>query len=610
MAGTMGRLSIGVTALQTNQYALNATAHNLTNTQTEGYSRQQVMLTDRSYYKISTDYNVNKSGLGVITSEIKQVRDTFADNSYRAETSRQSYYKAQYEAVAEIENYFGKIDILNQDDANDFNTVLNSLWTSMEELQKESNSIVTRSSFIATAQNFMERAKEIRNSLIGYQRNLNVEINDQIDKINNLAKDILDLNNNVLATEAAKIENANDYRDARNLAIDELSKIVDTEIINNIDGTVDVYIEGRCLVTMGRTYELESIKVSDNTSYQAAYPFTSEATDFLMPVWKDDQGALFNIDAVPTANNDTDKGSLKGLMMSRGYFVSNYTDVPQKPAKPLQENYTDDAVYQADITQYEADYKQYIKDLNFFNTYVEPYTVTNLQAQFDVLIHAMTTSINDVLCPNKEVTLSDGSVVKVLDEEAAGIGMGNGNEYAGTELFKRINGPERYTEQTLTLDDGTTGTFKVYNEEDTDDYFSLYSLGNLEVNMKLAQEPSLLPLSRVAGEEAQDVVDRLLALWDNKFATVSPNSLVECNFKDYFTGAIDELSDRGYTYNSMVETQQQTINDLDNLRQTVAGVSSDEELSNLIRFQHAYNAASRYITTVAEMIEHLINALG
>ena len=610
MAGTMGRLSIGVTALQTNQYALNATAHNLTNTQTEGYSRQQIMLTDRSYYKLSTDYNVNKSGLGVITSEIKQVRDTFADNSYRAESSRQSYYKAQYEAVAEIENYFGKIDILNQDDANDFNTVLNSLWTSMEELQKESNSIVTRSSFIATAQNFMERAKEIRASLIGYQRNLNVEINDQIDRINNLAKDILDLNKNILATEAANIENANDYRDARNLALDELSKLVDTEIINNIDGTVDVYIEGRCLVTMGRTYELESIKVSDNESYQAAYPFTSEATDFLMPVWKDDHGALFNIDTVPSANNDTDKGSLKGLMMSRGYFVSNYTDVPQKPDKPLQENYTDDAAYQADITQYEADYKQYVKDLNFFNTYVEPYTVTNLQAQFDVLIHAMTTSINDVLCPNKEVTLADGSVVKVLDEETAGIGMGNGNEYAGTELFTRINGPERYTEQTLTLDDGTTGTFKVYNEEDTDDYFSLYSLGNLEVNMKLAQEPSLLPLSRVAGEEAQDVVDKLLGLWDNKFATVSPNSLVECNFKDYFTGAIDELSDRGYTYNSMVETQQQTINDLDNLRQTVAGVSSDEELSNLIRFQHAYNAASRYITTVAEMIEHLINALG
>ena len=75
-------------------------------------------------------------------------------------------------------------------------------------------------------------------------------------------------------------------------------------------------------------------------------------------------------------------------------------------------------------------------------------------------------------------------------------------------------------------------------------------------------------------------------------------------------GMMDDLADRGYTYNSMAETQSQSVTDLDNLRQQVAGVSSDEELSNMIRFQHAYNASSRYITTVAEMIEHIINTLG
>ncbi|MBQ9277225.1 MAG: flagellar hook-associated protein FlgK [Lachnospiraceae bacterium] len=608
-AGTMGRLSIGVTALQTNQYALNTTAHNLTNTQTDGYSRQQVMLTDREYNKLGKDYNVQKAGIGVTTAEIRQVRDSFADIAYRGETGRMNYYKAEYEAVTEIENYFGKMDVVNQNDSNDFNTVLNDFWTSMQELQKESNSIVTRSSFIATAQHFLDRSKEIRSSLIEYQRNLNYEIENQINRINEIAKTIRELNEHVLATEAAKIENANDYRDARNVALDELCSLVDTEIINNADGTIEVYIEGRCLVTRGKTYDVEAVKVANNQTYQDKYGFTSDSTDFLMPVWKDDQHALFNIDVVPNANNDTDIGSLKGLMMSRGYFVSDYTDVPQKPDKPLEEDYTDPAEYQADMAQYEIDHKQYLQDLDYFNKYVEPYTITNLMAQFDVLINAMATGMNDVLCPNKEVTLSDGTTVKVLDEEAAGIGMGDGNEYAGTELFVRINQP-RYTEQTLTLADGTTGTFKVYNEEDPNSFYSLYTIGNMDINMDLAQEPSLLPLSRNSGEEAQDVADKLLALWDKKFATVSPNSLVECNFKDYFAGTIDELSDRGYTYNSMAETQQQTVNDLDNLRQQVAGVSSDEELSNLVKYQHAYNAASRYITTVAEMIEHLINTLG
>ena len=603
MGGTMGRLSVGTTGLQTNQYALNATAHNLMNNQTQGYSRQQVMLTDRTYNLLGMDGHIRqKAGLGVVTAEIKQVRNTFTDAAYRTESGRMNYYKAQYEAVAEIENYFGELE------GEDFNTTMNSLWTSLQELQKESNSIVTRSSFIATAQTFLDRVQGIRTSLISYQKNLNTEIKDQVDRINKLTNKIMEYNELILATEASNIENANDYRDARNLALDELSGLIDTEIVTNKDGTVEVYAEGRNIVTRGKAYQLDTMRVSDNEQYQRDYDFTGFAQDFIMPVWKDDQSALFNIDRVPSTETESDIGTLKGVMMSRGYFVSNYTDVPVKPEKPLAENYDNDADYNAAMNAYEAEYNNYIDELDYFNKYVEPYTITNLMAQFDVLVNAMVTGINDVLCPNKEVTLDDGSKIWILDEENAGMGMGKGNEIMGTELFVR-NSTDRYTEKTVKIG-GETVVVKQYNEESDADFYSLYSIGNIKINPKLEKEPSLLPLSRESGEEAQEVVDKMLALWDKKFATVSPNSLVECNFMDYYAGMMDDLSDRGYTYNSMAETQQQTITDLDNQRQQVSGVASDEELSNMIRFQHAYNAASRYINTVSEMIEHLITQLG
>lgn len=604
MTGTMGRLAIGVTGLQMSQYSLNTTAHNLMNTQTEGYSRQQIILTDRSYNKISQGaIYTNKTGLGVVTAEIKQVRDNFADAAYRTESGRMNYYKAQYETVSEIENYFGELE------GKDFNTTLDTFWESMQELQKESNSIVTRSSFIATAQTLLDRVQTIRTGLISYQRNLNQEIKDQVKQINDLATEIYNLNQEILKVEAGNVENANDFRDQRNTALDKLSGLVNTEIIQNVDGTAEVYIEGRCLVTMGRTYKLGTMKVCDNAQYQRDYDFTADATDFLMPVWEDDHTALFSINRVPSPETDTDIGSLHGLLMARGYFVADYTDVPVKPIKPVAEDYDNDADYQADMDQYEADLSQYVSDLDYFNTYVEPYTIANLEGQFDVLVHGMITQINDTLCPNKEVTLTDGTKVFVLDEEAAGIGMGNGNEYAGTELFVR-NATPRYTEKTLTLADGTTGVFKVYNQENPDDFYSLYTAGGIRVNEELTQNPSLLPLSRVSGEEAQEVVDTLLSKWNEKFATVSPNSLVQCNYKDYYAGMIDDLSDRGFTYNSMAETGQQTVTEINGLRQEVVGVSSDEELSSMIRFQHAYNASSRYISTVSEMIEHLIEKLG
>ena len=98
------------------------------------------------------------------------------------------------------------------------------------------------------------------------------------------------------------------------------------------------------------------------------------------------------------------------------------------------------------------------------------------------------------------------------------------------------------------------------------------------MNEKLLQNPSLLPLSRVSGEEAQTIADELLARWNDKFATVSPNSLVQCNYKDYYSGMMDDLSDRGYTYKSMMETGQQAVSDAENTRQQLLGVSSDEEL--------------------------------
>lgn len=122
MAGTMGRLTVGVSGLQTSQYSINTTAHNLMNTQTNGYSRQQVVLTDLMYNKVARDNGRNyKAGIGVVTAELKQARDNFADVSYREEYGRLNYYKAQYETVEEVENYFSETE------GEDFNTTLDSL---------------------------------------------------------------------------------------------------------------------------------------------------------------------------------------------------------------------------------------------------------------------------------------------------------------------------------------------------------------------------------------------------------------------------------------------------------------------------------------------------
>lgn len=192
-SGTMGRLSVGVTGLQNSQYALNATAHNLMNTQTSGYTRQQVMLTDRTYNNLGQGpVYPSKVGQGVVTAEMRQVRDNFADIEYRAENGRMDYYKAQYETVSEVVAYFGELE------GKDFNKTIDDFWTALQEVQKETNSIVTRSSLIATAHYFLDRIQTIRSSMITYQRNLNDNIEKQVNHINELADVVVEMNEAIL----------------------------------------------------------------------------------------------------------------------------------------------------------------------------------------------------------------------------------------------------------------------------------------------------------------------------------------------------------------------------------------------------------------------------
>ena len=608
MSGTMGNFWVGVSGMQSSQYALNATAHNITNAGTTGYSRQQVLLTDRSYHNLGdTAVGRNQAGLGTSIADVRLIRDTFVDKAYRKELGREQFYQTKYDVVAEVQNYFGELE------GSDFRTYMQNLWTAAQELQKESNSIVTRSSFIAQAVTFVDQANEIYQELTTYQKNLNAEIEDQVNRINELADIIYDLNHKITMVEAAEVESANDYRDQRDAALDELSGLISITYKENGDGQVDVYAEHRTLVSMSRVYKMDVKAVSDSC-------------DYYMPIWKDDQESVFNLHNVPSAEAKTDTGSLKGIIMSRGDWIADYSDIPvapEAPVRPVRSDYATEAEYNdamtqynADYTQYQTDYQQFVQDRDYYETYLEPYTVNNIIAQFDQLIHGIVTKINDILCPNKEITVlnADGttSTLQVLDEENAGYGMGEENKLQGVELIKRRT-VDRYTEQEVTVinEDGTQEqmTVQVYNEEG-DEKLSMYTLGNLEVNDQLIKNPSLLPLTNEQNEELQEVADRLIHMWEDDFATLGPNSLVVNDYMGYYKEFVADFANKGYTYEGIAETQNQAVTELENQRQTVVGVSTDEELSNLIKFQQGYNASSRYFTVVSEMVEHLLQKLG
>ena len=607
--GSMSGLYIGISGLQTNNAALQTTAHNLSNLDTDGYSRQQILMRDTLYstYQYGA-VNTMQTGLGTDMSKVRQVRDYFADKQFRLETGRESFYESMHEVETEIEKYFGT-DV----DEQELQSTMNTFWQAMNELQKTPDSIVNRETFIQAAQEMVEEAKLVYNQVTTYQENVNEQINSQVKEINDIAKKIHELNREIIKIEAGGVESANDLRDERNEMLDKLATYGEIHYTEDGIGCVTVNFENNTLVAEDRVFKLGTQQLDDKNK-------------LLTVVWEDHGNMhVYNFKTLPNATSSTDVGSLKGLLFARGDFVGNYTHMSEESIDLSQFTNRDGSQKYATVAQMYAG-EGYTDYADYYSQKIAPFMVSNLEAQLDYLMHNIMTTVNDILCPNIEstaaITATDaqGNLVtipagtKILDTENAPIGLGD-KGLPGVELFTRAN-QERYTTYTYTDGAGKQQTLYVYNEEDAKDTFSQYTINQVEVNDILIKNPSKMTLSNPDHSNAQDVLNRLLDAWScegdyvDTLKTLTPNTLTGYDFQGYYNAMISDLANIGSSYNNIAENQQMVANQLDNRRQTVAGTSSDEELSNMIMFQQAYNASSRYINVVSDMLDTLVNRLG
>ncbi len=583
MANLLTSFNAGVSGLHAANASLNTTAHNLANAQTQGYTRQQVLVTDSFYQTSYGAYgNQLQVGTGTVISTVRQIRNTFLDEQYRLQVGRQSFYQTNLNAAYELEDMLGELW------GQQFSTSITDLKSALSSLAEDPSSIVYKDEVVSMAEQFIEQAKVLQDELNTYQTSLNSEVLEQVNAVNSLVTNIKDLNQKIRLYEATG-ESANDYRDKRNDYLDQLSEYISFDANEEVDGTISIYSEGGFLLDEDNQYFLSTV-------------YTEEASQLLKVVWSNGDDYFHRDGLQYSSSSNTDVGSLWGLMVARGDSAATYIDMPVRPS---EEDYENDTEYKAALNQFQEDLEEY-------NKYTGASIVMTLQTQLDSLVHEVVTSVNDVLCPNKEVTVSIGGelqTIKILDEESALIGD-DATSAVGTELFSRRY-QERYTE--VTLDDGT----KVlrYNEEDPNDVYSMYTINQLVVNPTVLKDTSTLPVKYHMDSDArngyahQDLLS-IAESFDERIGALDPNSSTQYTVMEYYTGIVTELSLKGNVWKGIVDNQEITVTTVDEERQNVMGVSTEEELSDLIKFQQCYNASSRYITVIDEMIEHLIEKLA
>lgn len=608
----------GVSGLQSSQAGLNTTAHNLANTKTQGYTRQQNINKDTYYQTIKMTTNSTlQVGYGTTVATIRQIRNEFLDKEYRKEVSRQTFYEVQYNTATEIE------DILGETEGVEFNDVLSDIWQTVQDLSTNPESITNRKLFITQAESFLEKAQNVYSALKSYQVNLNSQIESQVTSINKIADQIAELNTKISAAEASGLENANDYRDARNLLLDQLAEYTNYDYYEDSTGQVNVRINNAPLVDESRSYHMACKNIKNQKYDEATGTYTDiESSPMYTVVWeKNGYGEVYDINRAYSQEEETDMGSLLGILTARGKNVGVYTDIVQNPTSYELENY---------------------------NNTTGNCLLEKVEAQFDLLIHKIVTAVNDAFAPNVDADLTgvtgtdaNGKAMpaltnaKVLDANNCLVGADD-DETIGTEVFTRkgqgsrytvytVNGPVTTTDEngnTITLTkenvaaDGTkTYSLYVYNEEDADDKNTLYTLQNMEVNSSLKENYSYLPVKGNPatgnyGTYLQTPYENILASWRKEDTALDPNALSKYGADGFYDAMVGNLATQGSVWKSIMENQTKETESIEDKRQQIAGVSTEEEMTSLLMYQHAYNAASRYITTVDAMLQHLIERLG
>lgn len=243
MANTFFGLTIASSGLGASGIASNTAAHNISNVNTKGYTKQQTVQEASSAIRVYTNYGT--VGTGVSVTEIKQLRSSYYDTKYWNNNSVCGNYSTLESYTTLIEDY---LDEFNLDG---FTTEYKNLFEAVNALTKDPHSVVARNQLVNYSQSISEFFNTMTTNLNSVQRQADDEVKSTANAINTVAQEIASLNKQINTIEVNGGA-ANDLRDARALLIDELSGYINTTVketeVGNGVTEFCVYVDGYSLV--------------------------------------------------------------------------------------------------------------------------------------------------------------------------------------------------------------------------------------------------------------------------------------------------------------------------------------------------------------------------
>lgn len=243
-----GLLNIGQSALNASQAWISVTGNNIANADTEGYSRQYVDQKDAG----GITYRPGAQPLGVNAQQILRFFDQFLEKSYVSQSTNSSRWDTQDTVLSTVENLF------NESNRKGVSSAINSFLGAWQDLALRPDDTSVRQSLLSYADNLSDMFKNTASTLKEIQQQMDVNIEQGVARINEIAKAIAELNGQITRGTIEGMSNPNALLDKRDQLVRELATYVDVESIDHGKGEFRVQLKtGQPLVDGTESYSLD-----------------------------------------------------------------------------------------------------------------------------------------------------------------------------------------------------------------------------------------------------------------------------------------------------------------------------------------------------------------
>ena len=560
MSSLNSSLHMGQHALSINQRAMQTVGHNIANQETEGFSRQQV-------HSGTAAPDPTGVGGGAKAQPTSRVYDQFVQRKILQENPRSGMFKSRGEFLQKIEIIFSETE------GNGLHQALNEFWNSWSQLSNQPESESARIQVRERSDVLARRFRGMHSQLDGLRNEINGRLVATINKVNELGQKVAELNRQIISYESGQ-RNANDMRDARNQAIEELSELVDVNSFENPNGRVTVII-GRdwTLVEGNNRYQLEGkmkggelgmlridgVSINDNRRDLTRIFREGEMSEMLR--MRDDTivGYQHNLDEIAfnlagqvNKIHATGTGINSATDMMKSTFGLNSTALSQ----PLP----------------------FLKDGIFQLHLVDPHN--EILETYEIEIQAGIDTLPDIV-QRLNQTISDPGLLQASIEADGSMLLQSASDY------KFIFGEDQ---SSITQVLGLNSFFD-----------TLKGAEDIQLSEHIRENTNNISTGK-------DLIpgDNRVALEIAKLQTRPTMRDETMTFDEYYNGVLTGMGLKIQRNKTEQAQQESMVRQFKEIRSSISSVNMDEELTDMMQYQKAYEASARFINTVDRMMETVI----